>query len=85
VRRRPALVRHARARVLKISRTWPWKGRVLGLLAAAVRPGRSPPDQPPRPCDPERVPTAARSEPVPTRAHRAAPPPAGNPLTRHHG
>jgi hypothetical protein len=32
------LVRHARARVLKLSRAWPWKGGVPGLLAAAVRP-----------------------------------------------
>ncbi len=49
------LVRHARARVLKISRTWPWKQAFLACwqrLCACPHP----PDQPPRPYDPERSP-----------------------------
>jgi hypothetical protein len=32
------LARHARERVLKLSPDWPWKGRVLRLLAPALRP-----------------------------------------------
>ncbi len=35
------LARHARQRVLKLSRTWPWKEALPGLLAAALRPARA--------------------------------------------
>ena len=35
------LVRHARARVLKISRTWPLEGGVPRRPAAAMRPART--------------------------------------------
>ena len=35
------LVRHARSRVLEISRTWPWKDAFLACWAAAVYPART--------------------------------------------
>ena len=68
------LVRHARTRVLKISRTWPWKGAFLacwqrlcacptGLTSHPVpRPGKEPP---------------RRGRSRAARAHRAAPLPTG--------
>jgi hypothetical protein len=52
---------------------------------AAEREGQNPPDQPPRPCDPERSPPRRGRSRCPPRAQRAAPPPTGNPSTRHHG
>ena len=68
------LARHARARVLKISRTWPWKDafltcwRRLSALPAPAWPA-TPSLQPGKEATP------AQSEPVPPRAHRTAPPP----------
>jgi hypothetical protein len=79
------LVRHARARMLNISRTWPWKEAYSWPAGSACVPCQSPPDQPPRPCDPERRPPRRGRSRCPPRAHRAAPPPTGNPSTRHHG
>jgi Transposase DDE domain group 1 len=70
------LVRHARARVLKISRTWPWKDAFLACsLAAAVRPAGTRLTSHPRPRNPERRPPGAVGTGAP-RANRAAPPPA---------
>ena len=58
------LVRHARARVLKISRTWPWITWKEAFLACSLGSGCAPcphpPDQPSRPCDPERRPPPAQ-------------------------
>ena len=63
------LVRHARARTLKISRTWPWKEAFLACwqrLCACPHP----PDQPPPSPRPERRPPR-RSRSRCARAHRA--------------
>ena len=69
------LVRHARARTLKISRTLALEGGVPGLLAAAVRPARTRLTSHSVPATGKEA-APARSEPVPSRAHRAAPSPA---------
>jgi hypothetical protein len=66
------LIRHTRARILKISRTWPWKMRSW-RAGSGCAPCPHPPDQPPRPRNPEGG-RPAQSEPVPSRAHRTAPP-----------
>ena len=64
------LVRHARARTLKISRTWPWKEPFLACsLAAAVRPACTRLTSHPVPATGKEA-APARSEPVPSRAHR---------------
>jgi hypothetical protein len=58
------LVRHARARVLKISRTWPWNQAFLACwqrLCACPHP----PDQPPLLPRPGKETAPAQSEPVP--------------------
>ena len=58
------LVRHARARVMELSRAWPWKEAFLACwqqLCALP----APPDQLPRPCDPGKEPVPVWSEPVP--------------------
>ena len=65
------LVRHARTRVLKISRTWPWKDAFWPAgNGCAPCPHRS--DQPPVPATPEEDRPGA-VKPVPSRACRAAP------------
>ena len=70
------LARHARARVLKISRTWPWKDAFLACWQRLCALPALLPDQPPRPRDPGRSPPRRGRNRCPTRAHRAAPRPA---------
>ena len=71
------LARHARARVLKISRTWPWKSAFLTCwrrLSTLLHP----PDQPLRPRDPERRPlrrSRSRCRPEHIGQHRHPPGP----------
>ena len=55
------------------------------LLAAAIRPACTRLTSHPVPATRKKEATPAQSEPVPPRAHRAAPPPAGNTRTRHNG
>ena len=60
------------------------EGGIPDLLAAAIRPAGTRLTSNPVPATRKGA-APARSEPVPPRAHRAAPPPPGNPLTRHNG
>jgi hypothetical protein len=68
------LVRHARARRGEDQPDLALEGGVPGLLAAAVRPARTRLTSHPVPA-PGKGGRPAQSEPVPLRAHPAAPPP----------
>jgi hypothetical protein len=58
------LVRHARARVLKISRTWPWKDAFLACCHRLYALPPHPPDQPPLFLRPGKEAPSAQSEPA---------------------
>src|SRR5207245_11783231 len=67
------LVRHARTRVLKISRTWPWKEAFLACSARlCALPAPAGPATQPLPPGNEAAP--AQSQRVRCRPHRAPPP-----------
>lgn len=77
------LARHARQRVLKISRTWPWKDAFVACwhrLCGLPAPAR----QPPRSCDLERSTARRGRSRCRPGAHRAQPAATTNTATRHH-